>query len=136
MRLVVDTNLMIRALMSPGPARKFFKLAPRQHLFVYHPEQLLELRDVAARPRLSIMPQAVNELIKRVERYGQSVNSDLGAQLDCRDPKDNYVLAVALAGTAEIILTEDDDLLVLNPWREIRIMRLFQFLRDHPLPEE
>jgi hypothetical protein len=49
-RLVVDTNLMIRALRSPGPARRFFKLAPFSHVLVYHPEQILELRDVAARP--------------------------------------------------------------------------------------
>ena len=54
---------------------------------------------------------------------------------DCRDPNDDYVLALALAGSAEIILTEDQDLLVLDPWRGIRIMRLFQFLQDHPLPE-
>ena len=32
MRLVVDTNLMIHALRSPGPARRFFKLAPFTHV--------------------------------------------------------------------------------------------------------
>jgi uncharacterized protein len=133
-RVVVDTNLMIRALLSPGPARQFFTHAPAQHQLVYHPEQLLELRDVAARPRLRIATDAVNELIERVERYGQRVESGLDAQLDCRDPKDNYILALALAGTAQVILTEDDDLLVLDPWRGIRITRLFQFLQDHPLP--
>ena len=133
-RLVVDTNLMIRALLSPGPARQFFKLAPLHHSIVYHAEQLLELREVAARPRLKIMPEAVNELIDRIERYGDRVESDLDAHHECRDPKDNYVLALALAAAAEMILTEDDDLLVLDPWRGIRIVRLFQFLQDHPLP--
>jgi hypothetical protein len=49
----------------------------------------LELRDVAARPRLNIAPPAVTELLERMERYGQRVDSDLDAQLDCRDPKDN-----------------------------------------------
>ncbi len=51
MRLVVDTNLLIRALLSPGPARRFLLLAPIDHEILYHPEQLAELRDVAARPR-------------------------------------------------------------------------------------
>jgi predicted nucleic acid-binding protein len=46
------------------------------------------------------------------------------------------VLALALAGSAEMILTEDEDLLVLNPWRGIRITRLFQFVQDHPLPRQ
>ncbi len=134
-RLVVDTNLMIRALLSPGPARQFFKLAPFQHQILYHAEQLLELRDVAARPRLKIAPEAVTELVERIERYGHRIDSDLDANLGCRDPKDDYVLALALAGSAEIILTEDDDLLVLDPWRGIRIVRLFQFLQDHPLQQ-
>jgi putative PIN family toxin of toxin-antitoxin system len=134
-RLVVDTNLMIRALLSAGPARRFFKLAPLSHQLLYHPEQMLELRDVAARPRLNIAPEAVTELIERIERYGRRIDSDLDAQLDCRDPNDNYVLSIALTGTAESILTEDEDLLVLDTWHGIRIMRLFHFLRDHPLPE-
>ena len=134
-RLVVDTNLMIRALVSPGPARRFFKLAPLQHQIIYHAEQLLELRAVAARPRLKIAPEAVAELVERIERYGHRIDSDLDAKFGCRDPKDDYVLALALSGSAEFILTEDDDLLVLDPWRGIRIIRLFQFLQDHPLQE-
>jgi len=132
-RLVVDTNIMIRALLSPGPARKFFELAPLAHELFYHAEQLDELRDVAARPRLNVAPEAVAELTERIERYGRRVDSDLDAKMDCRDPKDDYVLALSLASGAEAILSEDDDLLVLDPWRGIRIMRLFQFLQDHPL---
>jgi putative PIN family toxin of toxin-antitoxin system len=95
---------------------------------------LTELSDVAARPRLKIAAEAVTELIDRLERYGLQIESNLDVILECRDSKDNYVLAIALSGAAEIILTEDEDLLVLNPWREIRIMRLFQFLNEHPLP--
>jgi len=135
MRLVADTNLMIRALLSPGPARQFFKLGPLEHLFLYHDEQLRELREVAARPRLNIAPAAVEELVGRFQRYGRKLDSELDMLLECRDPKDNYVLAIALAGAADFILTEDADLLVLDPWRGIRIARLFQFLRDHPLAE-
>ena len=135
-RLVVDSNLMIRALLSPGPARQFFKLAPLGHRIVYHAEQLAELRDVAARPRLNIPPDAVTELIERIERYGDHIDSDLNALHDCRDPNDNYVLALALSGNADMILNEDDDLLVLDPYRGIRIMRLFRFLEDYPLPQQ
>lgn len=133
MRLVVDTNLMIRALRSPGPARQFFKLAPPTHLFLYHAEQILELREVAARPRIGIASEAVDELIDRIQRFGQAMDSTLDSTGDCRDPKDEYILALALAGAADVILTED--LLVLDPWRGIRIMRLFKFLEEHPLPE-
>lgn len=111
-RLVLDTNLMIRALRSPGPARRFFMSAPPTHVFIYHREQILELREVASRPRLAITPEAVDELADRIQRYGEAIESNLDTRGDCRDPNDDYVLALALAGHAEVILTEDQDLLV------------------------
>jgi predicted nucleic acid-binding protein len=39
-RLVVDTNLMIRALLSAGPARQLFRRALVAHQILYHTEQL------------------------------------------------------------------------------------------------
>jgi predicted nucleic acid-binding protein len=42
---------------------------------------------------------------------------------DCRDPKDDKYLELALAAGAEIIVSSDDDLLVLHPWRGARILR-------------
>ncbi|WP_347566266.1 putative toxin-antitoxin system toxin component, PIN family [Scytonema sp. UIC 10036] len=39
-----------------------------------------------------------------------------------RDPKDNKYLELAVSGQAECIVTGDDDLLVLNPFRGIEIL--------------
>ncbi len=41
---------------------------------------------------------------------------------DCRDSKDNKYLELALAAEATNIVSSDDDLLVLNPWRGVRIL--------------
>jgi predicted nucleic acid-binding protein len=78
-RLVVDTNLMIRALLSPGPARQFLKLAPLSHQLLYHLEQIAELREVATRPRLKIAQESLDELAERIEFYGLRIDSDLNA---------------------------------------------------------
>jgi len=48
---------------------------------------------------------------------------------DCRDPKDNKYLELALAAGASVIVSSDDDLLVLNPWRGIRILRPADYVR-------
>ena len=48
---------------------------------------------------------------------------------DCRDPKDNKYLELALAAGASIIVSSGDDLLVLDPWRGIRILRPVNSLR-------
>jgi putative PIN family toxin of toxin-antitoxin system len=47
---------------------------------------------------------------------------------DCRDPKDDMYLELALAAGAETIVSSDDDLLVLHPWRGVRILRPADYL--------
>jgi putative PIN family toxin of toxin-antitoxin system len=42
---------------------------------------------------------------------------------DCRDAKDNQYLELAAAAGAEVIVSSDEDLLMLDPWRGIRIVR-------------
>lgn len=47
---------------------------------------------------------------------------------DCRDPKDNIYLDLALAVQASAIISGDDDLLVLHPWRGMPIFKPANFL--------
>ena len=48
----------------------------------------------------------------------------------CRDPKDDKILALALSGQAEYIITGDRDLLVLNPFQSIKIFTPEQVLQS------
>ena len=47
---------------------------------------------------------------------------------DCRDPKDNKFLELALAGKADFIITGDADLLSLHPWPGIAILSPADYL--------
>ncbi|MDK2805686.1 MAG: uncharacterized protein PWP67_1233 [Clostridium butyricum] len=49
---------------------------------------------------------------------------------DCRDEKDNMILEEAVYGNANYIITGDDDLLILNPYRWIKIVMLRDFLNE------
>jgi uncharacterized protein len=49
---------------------------------------------------------------------------------DCRDAKDNKYLELALTAGASIIVSSDEDLLVLDPWRGIRILRPVDYVRS------
>jgi putative PIN family toxin of toxin-antitoxin system len=51
---------------------------------------------------------------------------------DCRDAKDNRYLELALTAQAEMIVSGDNDLLVLDPWRGTRIMKPAAFLAWSP----
>lgn len=48
---------------------------------------------------------------------------------DCRDPKDNKFLDLALAANAQILVSSDSDLLVLHPYRTIHIITPSEFLK-------
>ena len=47
---------------------------------------------------------------------------------DCRDPKDDKYLELALAAGAAFIVSGDDDLIVLHPWRGVSIVRPADYL--------
>ena len=47
---------------------------------------------------------------------------------ECRDPKDNKFLELAVDGKAKYIITGDTDLLILNPFRGIKILTPRDFL--------
>lgn len=47
---------------------------------------------------------------------------------DCRDSKDNRYLELALAARATVIVSGDEDLLVLDPRRSVRVLRPARFL--------
>jgi putative PIN family toxin of toxin-antitoxin system len=58
------------------------------------------------------------------------VNDDKAVEVEppCRDPNDNKFLALALVSGADAVVSSDEDLLVLHPWREISILRPAEFL--------
>ncbi len=47
---------------------------------------------------------------------------------ECRDPKDDKYLSLAVSAQADAIITGDDDLLVMNPFRQIPILNASNFL--------
>ena len=49
---------------------------------------------------------------------------------DCRDPKDNKFLELAAACQANFLITGDEDLLVLDPFRKTRILSMFDFAKE------
>ncbi len=65
-----------------------------------------------------------------LENFTKTVDFiDVEEQIDkCRDPKDDKYLELAVSGKAESIITGDNDLLVLNPFRGIEIITVQEFL--------
>jgi len=112
LRVVVDTNIWIRALLG-GPASLPVLVALQEGKFtvVISDPLLEELREVAQRPRLRkrIDPLDASELLEILAWSGEHVKLQT-IPPRCRDPKDHPVLATAIDGQADVIVTGDDDL--------------------------
>ena len=68
-------------------------------------------------------------LIRRRVHLFAVQEADLNAvEPPCRDPNDNQFLALALAAEIDMLVSSDEDLLVMNPWRGIEIVTPAEFL--------
>jgi putative PIN family toxin of toxin-antitoxin system len=111
-RVVVDTNLWIRTLLG-GPATLPLLDAWRAGKFqVLISQPLLEeLEAVSQRPRLRarIEPAQAAALLEQLRWRGEWVEPTT-VPPRCRDPKDHPILATALSGDADAIVSGDGDL--------------------------
>ena len=92
---------------------------------------LAEVLEVLGRPRLArfVDPELRAELVGQLDALGV-VFAPAETVADCRDAKDDKYLELALAAGAAVIVSGDADLLVLNPWRGVRILRPAEYLAE------
>ncbi|WP_228038698.1 putative toxin-antitoxin system toxin component, PIN family [Nostoc sp. LEGE 12450] len=129
-RFVFDTNVLISAfLFSQSKPRQALDQATVIGVIVLSSSVLSELEEVLYRPKFDryLTKERRQEFLEDLTENAQFI--DVTEQInECRDPKDNKYLELALSGQAECIVTGDDDLLVLNPWRGIEILTVQEFL--------
>jgi uncharacterized protein len=88
-----------------------------------------EIAEVLGRPKFARgIPVARREAFLKILREAAIWFDPEVRIANCRDPKDDKYLELALAAGAEIIVSSDDDLLVLHPWRHVRIVRPAEYL--------
>lgn len=130
LRTVIDTGVVVSALLLPRsvPRQAFDAAAARGPLLVSD-ETISELDDVLRRPKLDKYFSETRrlEFLAALVREAEVIDI-VDAVTDCRDPKDNKFLELALNGRGSHIVTGDSDLLVLHPFREIAIVTPHSFL--------
>jgi uncharacterized protein len=90
-----------------------------------------EIRDVLRRPKFAkYISDQVRARILDIVAAAALMVEPREAVTDCRDRKDNIYLELALAAQAAVVVSSDDDLLSLDPWRGIRIVRPREYLRS------
>ena len=130
MRVVIDTNVWIsRLLLADFAAARAVDNALTRFEVVVSEASVEELAGVLSREKFDryVSLQDREEFLRRLLQVTTMV-SVLSEITDCRDPKDNRFLALALDSESDCIVSGDADLLALNPWRGIEIVSPGAFL--------
>jgi uncharacterized protein len=129
-RFVLDANVLISAsLFSQGKPRQALKKAQSTGVLLMSDSTFDELERVLSRPKFDkYLPLSQRiEFLQDLAETVQFINV-MAQIIECRDPKDNQYLELAVSGRADCIVTGDEDLLVLNPFRDIKILTAQAFL--------
>ncbi len=92
---------------------------------------LNEFLEVVRRPKFRRFFSAsdLEEILETIDEYADFVNVQTKIDV-CRDPKDNFLLSLAIDGNADFLLTGDNDLLDLIKFGETNIITISDFLKE------
>ena len=133
-RAVIDTNTWISGLLWSGAPRQVVQQVLNRELFCSSSNELVvELARVLNYPRIEkVLAErgwTASELSGQIGLVSDLVISPALPQAVCRDPDDDAVLACALAAHADLIVSGDKDLLVLQSFQGIPILTAAQALQ-------
>ena len=130
MRVVLDTNVLISALIGHGKPRRLLVYLFKERELVSSRQMLAELEDVLSRSKFGLTRSQIDEFLTiLVKRFIISEIEEF-PEVVAEDPDDNVVLATALAGGAEYIVTGDRHLLNLRDYRGIKIVSVGEMLKS------
>ncbi|MDJ1171615.1 putative toxin-antitoxin system toxin component, PIN family [Roseofilum sp. BLCC_M154] len=129
-RFVIDTNVLISALLFKFSVPfRAIALAEKQGIILYSEATLKELERVLNRSKFDKYLSQEERQVFLLKFIGSSQLVNITEKISvCRDEKDNKFLELAVSGNANLILTGDLDLLVLNPFQSIEILTPEQFI--------
>lgn len=131
-RFVFDTNVVISAaLLKRSTARRAFDKALNEGVLLASVETIDELYQVLGRADFAryVTEDERMEFLAVLLREAElvQVTQHVG---ECRDPRHNQFLELAISGHADCIVSGDQDLLVLHPFRGISIVTPRGFLDE------
>jgi putative PIN family toxin of toxin-antitoxin system len=128
MRVVLDNNVILSGLFWKGAPRALLDSAVAGRFqAVVSPSLLVELEDVL-REDFELPEGPLREAMSFVLSFAEVVEDGGASPVAVRDPGDEKVLACAVRGGADVIVTGDRDLLDLPEPAGIRILKPRAFL--------
>lgn len=133
MRVCLDTSVLVSALATRGLCADVLTLVLAEHDLILGEQVLTELRRVLEK-NLRLPRQRVEEVEAFLRAQAQVAAGGARPLLKVRDPADAKVLAEAMTGKAEVLVTGDRDLLDVAAKAPLRIVTprgFWEHVRDN-----
>ena len=132
LKFVIDTNVLVSSiLIKKSSSDAALKKARSLGSLLFSEATFQELQITLSRSKFDkyVSLQVRSEFIFRLRLASELV--EILERVDlCRDEKDNKFLEVAINGRADYLITGDNDLLVLCPFQDVKIMTVNEFLDE------
>ena len=127
---VFDTNVIVSALLlKQSVSRQAFDKAFRQGKLLLSLATINELNEVLKREKFNKYVHESERIRFLTALVREAILVEVNETVtECRDPKDNKFLELAVSGQATCIVSGDKDLLILHPFRGTPIMTPRSFL--------
>jgi putative PIN family toxin of toxin-antitoxin system len=133
-RVVVDTNVLVSALIKKGKPLELVQRLLDKHTVVLSSQMLAELADVLSRDKFTITNAQIDLFISLLLRKSTVTSVSGNLKVILKDPDDNIVLLTAVNGKADYIISGDKHLLTLRKFEGIEIVTISQMLEILRVP--
>ena len=121
MRVVLDSNVLVAAFATHGVCQEIFEYCLRNTILLCSDFISGEVERILIH-RIKIPPKMVSEITHYLKSQAQWIVPEQGTLESLRDPTDYMIIATALSGNADYLITGDKDLLVFKEVKEIVIV--------------
>ena len=128
-RIIIDTNLWISFLLTSNFSKIDALVEDTGITLLFSQELIDEFIEVALRPKFKryFSLDDIEELLTKVQKKAKFIT--VISKVDrCRDPKDNFLLALAQDGKATHLITGDQDLLILKKFGRTNILTMGEYI--------
>lgn len=128
-RIIIDTNLWISFLLTSDYSKVDTLFIDSSIKILFSQELIDEFVAVAERPKFRkyFALSDLQELLSKLRDKAEFISVDITVNI-CRDPKDDFLLALAQEGKATHLITGDKDLLVLKKFGKTKILTITEYL--------
>ena len=129
MRIVIDSNIFISSFFWGGKPREIFERVVNGFDELYITDEIInEIQRVMNSNKFTVNSNDIKDYIYIIEKYSKKIVSRDNKKSISRDIDDDKILQCGIDGNVDYIITGDNDLLVLNEYNKIKIIKPKEYL--------